>query len=346
MFSRSAISDVLRTPFGRSGAARLVLLVLVAQGALLLGAKAWMPGPRARRIVRVLAVPVLLGTMATLATAGHANSGKHRMLALPVDVVHLGAVSLWLGGLALLCAVLLRRRRFKVAATVVPKFSTVAFACVAVAVATGTVQGWRQLDGLESLRETSFGRLLIVKLAVFAVLIAVAWRSRATLRRRFLPADTGQVDSDAARQLRRSVLAEAVLAAGVLGVTAALVTAVPARTAIAQPSGPALPVSLQLAGDEAAYSLEVDPARRGLNDIHVYVTDEEGRSREVLELAIELTPPTEGAPALDLPLVKTGVGHYSAFGVDLPLAGTWSLELVTLLTEFDQERVESTFEIP
>lgn len=146
-------------------------------------------GVRPRTPEDVLYVAAVLG-LAVLATAsltGHATTGDLVPLAVVVDLAHLSAISVWLGGLVLLVGVLLRRRAGAPAeptevARVAGHFSSVAFGAVVVIVATGVLQSWRQVRGLEALTDTTFGRLLLVKAALFAAIIVAAAFSRSWVR--------------------------------------------------------------------------------------------------------------------------------------------------------------------
>ena len=76
--------------------------------------------------------------------AEHASTGIQSELAMPVDVLHLLAVALWLGGLA----ALLRPAPLGPApgrARPSRRFSQLAFASVTVLAATGLYQSWRQV---------------------------------------------------------------------------------------------------------------------------------------------------------------------------------------------------------
>ena len=101
----------------------------------------------------------------TLGLSGHAAAGDLVPVAIVVDVVHVGAVALWLGGLLVVLAALLPRRDPDEVALVVPRFSSIAFAAVAALVVTGAFQSWRQVGGLEALTDTTYGQLLLAKLA-------------------------------------------------------------------------------------------------------------------------------------------------------------------------------------
>ncbi|HVE46262.1 MAG TPA: copper resistance protein CopC [Acidimicrobiales bacterium] len=135
----------------------------------------------------VLAAAALLGAalLATPGLAGHAGAGSLVPLAMAADVAHLGAVSVWLGGLVVLAAVLLPQGDAGTMRKVVPRFSRVAFVAVVVILATGTLQGWRQVGSLDALTTTTFGRLLLVKVALFAGMVGLATASRRWVRRRY-----------------------------------------------------------------------------------------------------------------------------------------------------------------
>ncbi len=123
-----------------------------------------------------------LGSVATHGLLGHSFS--RGPLASATDIVHLAAVSVWLGGLIVLTVVVLPRRRGEELSVLVPRFSRIAFAAVSTAVVAGTTllvlisPQWRALPS------SGYGRLLLVKLGLVALLLAVASRSRDFVQRR------------------------------------------------------------------------------------------------------------------------------------------------------------------
>jgi copper transport protein len=116
------------------------------------------------------------GIAATWALSEHASTGIQVWLAMPVDVLHLLAVACWLGGLAALLTTLFRAPAVDPVA--VRRFSAAAFASVVVLAVTGLYQSWRQVGSLDALTGTPYGRLLLAKVALVAVLLVVARYSR------------------------------------------------------------------------------------------------------------------------------------------------------------------------
>ncbi len=235
---------------------------------------------RARRAphdAAVLAGGAALGTalLLTSALSGHAVSGRLTGAAVVADVVHLAGISVWLGGLTVLVVALLRTGDATVADPVVARFSKVALTAVAVIAVSGTFQSWRQVGSLEALTGTTYGRLLLIKLALFAVLIGLASWSRQWVRQRSagrrpvvaVSPGPGAVARSAPGTtiagLRRTVAVEVGVAIAVLAVTALLVNAPPARGAVERP------YSVQEQAGDVTLGITVDPTRAGPVDVHI-----------------------------------------------------------------------------
>ncbi|MEV7376744.1 copper resistance protein CopC [Streptomyces lydicus] len=121
-------------------------------------------------------VIVATGLAATWAMAEHASTGLQPAVAMPVDVLHLLAVATWLGGLATLLVSLYWGP--PVERTAVRRFSRIAFGSVVMLAATGVYQSWRQVGTWSALTGTAYGRLLLLKVGLVAVLVGIAWVSR------------------------------------------------------------------------------------------------------------------------------------------------------------------------
>ncbi|MDQ3947066.1 MAG: CopD family protein, partial [Actinomycetota bacterium] len=180
-----AITALNGTHVGRVLVARLGLLLLAVPVVALLT----LAPERALRSHRWWIGATISG-LGALATHGMLSHGYARgPLASAVNVVHLAAVAVWLGGLAMLAFVVLPRRRGDELSLLVPRFSRLAFVCVATAAAAGTVLLVLISPRWTALPTSEYGRLLLVKLALVAVLLATASRARDFVRQR-LPALT------------------------------------------------------------------------------------------------------------------------------------------------------------
>ncbi|MGH3930334.1 MAG: copper resistance D family protein [Pseudonocardiaceae bacterium] len=293
---------------------------------------------------------------------------------MPVDVLHLLAMAVWLGGLAVL-TVELWPRPVTVAApgreltSAVGRFSRIAFGCVVVLIGTGTYQSWHQLGSWSAFVTTDYGRLLLVKLVLVAAILGVAAFSRRAARLlrdphpdatavaaivgpggrpvQTKPPQTRLAANPTHAVLRRSVLVETAVAAVVLAVTAVLVNTEPSRTELAGVAGPLrTTVSFDTGGPSGAGTMDVvvDPARTGPNEVRVMVRDPGGAALDVAELDVAITMREQLLGPLRLTIGRDGTASYRASG-QLPVAGTWQLALTVRTSEIDQTTVRVPVEV-
>lgn len=146
---------------------------------------------------------------------GHAGDGPLG----PAVVVHVAAAGAWIGGLAALFvtahaagAVLSPRQRPAFLGPVVSRFAVIALPCAVAVLGTGILQAIGSLDALGQLTTESYGRLVAVKLALFAAIVAFAARGRRSLVARLWNADGAR----AAAAMRTTIVMELMLAATAL----------------------------------------------------------------------------------------------------------------------------------
>jgi copper transport protein len=280
-----------------------------------------------------------LSLLATISIAGHAGAGDLVALAMVTDLVHLLGVCFWMGGLALLLLVVLRPRTGTgpgapaVLQRVVGEFSALALVAVGAIVVSGTVQGWRQVGTLGALTGTTYGRLLLAKVALFLVIMVGAFVSRSAVQRKVAAA------GPSLGVLRRSVGAEVAIAVVVLGITALLVNTVPAEDAY-DPT-----FSAEVHGAELLARVEVDPAKAGPTDIVVDTLDHGGTPIEPVGVTASLSLPGRDIGPLPVELTPDGTGHYVAEGTEIPFPGAWELALDVRLGEFDQETLTTSITV-
>ena len=215
--------------------------------------------------------------------------------------------------------------RLRGTAGVVSRFSTVALVSVVALGLAGTALAWVELGSLGALFDTTYGQLVLSKLAVVIVIIALAAYNRFRLVPQILtdidladdlsrtPADqletspdvtpdeplgevvTAQPDEwagDGLRRLARTVLVEAMAVVLVLAITSVLVNTTPGRDASGQVAvvNQTLPVTTATAG--STLNLVVAPGKTGINAIHLSYYDPKGRPVTVSgPVKIELTLP-------------------------------------------------------
>ncbi len=173
--------------------------------------------------------------LAALSASGHAATGGDRTLNIGIDLLHNLATAVWLGGLlglAVLVAPALAGLgagdRTRLGAAVVVRFSALALSAVAVLVVTGVYRALAEVP-LDDLLDTGYGRALLLKLGLFAVLLTGGAYNRMVVHPRLERAALGLDPDDrgAAAALRLSVRAELAVALGLLVSVALLVSLTP-----------------------------------------------------------------------------------------------------------------------
>lgn len=281
------------------------------------------------------------------ALAGHGSTQSPVLLNFPVNVVHVAAMAVWLGGLtALLFAAPRGTRelepsdRSRLLAAALSRFSRVALVAVGAILLTGLIQAYVYVRRLDALTETGYGRAVLIKFILLMALIGIA----AYNRQRSVPrlnriAAGGEPPGRAGLLLRRALRAEVALLVVVLGVTAALASYAPPITA---QSGP---FSAESTFGPIQLEISVEPARVGANEIHVYLFDAKTGApyAKVKELKAGAALPSRN---ISLPLEPqlSGPGHYTIPDALLSSSGEWRLTITVRVSAFDE--YTNTTEVP
>jgi copper transport protein len=279
----------------------------------------------------------------TPALGGHAATQSPVALLVPADVVHVVAMSAWLGGLVfLLLAVPAATRtlapadRTRLLAATLQRFSPLALASVLALAVTGTVQALLEVRHLDALTGTAFGRAVAIKAILLCLLIGLG----AVNRQRVVPAlrrlaAGAAAPGDAGRLLRRTLRAEVALIVVVLAVTGALTGYAPPTAAKAANAGP---VSVTQRLGPLDVQMTLDPARVGPNAVHMYLFDAKDGApfTGTKELTVKASLPSRAIGPLDLTLHRAGPGHYIADAVTLSPGGDWQLGVTERVSDFDE----------
>jgi copper resistance protein D len=224
VFSQGVIWTVLaQTGFGHAWLARLVLIAMLA---------AMLPWTRSSPWAGYGTAVIAAAMVGTIAWASHATGagGIEGGIHLVGDVLHLIAAAAWVGTLLPLALLLRATRRehepvwLEVAQIAVLRFSALGVAAVATIFVTGLVNTWFLAGSIPALLGTEYGRLLLVKIALFLAMVAFAAVNRFWLRPRLFVSGKS---IDALRQIGRNAALEAGLGWIVLIVVAALGTLPP-----------------------------------------------------------------------------------------------------------------------
>ena len=174
-----------------------------------------------------------------------------------------------------------------------------------------------------------------------------------------------QRDADPDRfGLRRSVLAEVGVAVVLLAVTTVLTQTEPGRTeqeakaatsssssssSTADSSSGALTLTMPFdtggTDGKGVVSVDLDPARVGGNDMHVYVQRANGRAFDVPEVKVAFTLDAKKIGPLPVNPDHITTGHWATNGVQIPMAGDWKVAVTVRTSDIDQVTVSKNAQI-
>jgi copper transport protein len=207
-----------------------------------------------------------------------------------------------------------------------------------------------------------------VKIAVFIGLLALAAWSRRIVRARRPVTLSAAATTDTAtaaatkrepadpevRGLRWSVGGELVFGIAVLVITAMLVNAQPARSALS------LPYSTEFREPTMLIDLLISPAKSGPVDFHIYTLSPAGSNLFTPGITAQMSLPSKGIAPLDVPLRRAGPNHFIACNgpptivgptatcnnkFSIPFSGKWLIVIRALRNQFDEVAVQKTINI-
>jgi len=245
----TAATVLTRTRFGHNWLVRSALALMLAAALVSFGrghnareaaaVRSGDPEPLSNATATMLAVCFV----GTLAWAGHCGAipGVAGGAQVATDFLHLSAAAAWFGALVPLSMFLAAAADTRepdwvdIARDALARFSTMGTLAVATIVATGAANAWALVGSAHGLIETHYGRLLLLKEALFASMLALAGVNRFRLAPR-LAAPTGgghvsdraSADRSPMRRLQRNSLLEALLGSAILAAVAVLGTMTPA----------------------------------------------------------------------------------------------------------------------
>ncbi len=352
----SIVENTLESRFGEVWGLRAIDWVLL--GAVLLAARAMgrdaipklragLPDtgtmrltPRPPRLVLALLGIGALYLAITPALAGHASIESPVAVFFPSDALHVLAGSVWVGGIACLLLALpgaTRQleggERSRLLLATLARFSPIALGSVVAIAVTGVIQAYIDVRSIHGLFDTTYGALIIVKVVLLTCLIGFGFVNR----ERVIPAlerlvGDGSSPGGVGALARRTMRGEFALMLCVFGVTAALISYAPPIDAATGP------FSVNTSIGSAELEMTVEPAKVGLNTIHLYLINAKTGAQftATRELTATAKLPSKGIGPLVLKPIAAGPGHYVLNSAVLSPGGTWDIEIIDRTSEFEQ----------
>ena len=296
LFDSFLIGEVMQTRLG-------LALFIRAICAFSWGVIAFTASASLSRRWRISVVATAVITIATYAASGHQSAGTLPGIFVPLDMIHLAAISTWVGALLAL-AVVSKGNNVENEAK---RFSQMATWSMPVVVVTGVVQGLHLIGGISTITQSSFGKLLLVKTLLVVGVVAFGSKARATLQ-------SGSFSS-----ITKIIRWESTLVVLVLAVTSLMV----AQSPNTMPKTP-IAYSATKVQNGIVAELSVVPAVVGTAEVHVILTPPGGSLTPAESVTVQFDLPARNIPAIPVSMTEIGPNHWIGI-VQFPFSGAWNM---------------------
>ncbi|WP_049824028.1 copper resistance protein CopC [Bradyrhizobium sp. WSM2254] len=334
--------DVLGVPLGEIGKfapwtaglhTSFGLTAIIAAATFMVGLASLLV--RHKGLGNVLASLAVLGVGAALAASGHASAASPQWLTRSAVFVHAIAIAFWTGALIPLAVVLSRRDPGSVDA--LRRFSRAIPFFVALLVIAGGLLAIIQVETPTALWTTSYGRVLLIKLAMLAGLFGLAIVNRY----RFTPlAEAGHFQ--ATGSLTRSIKIEVVLVLAILAVAAVWRFTVPPRALTAAKVAPA---HIHIHSQKAMVDVSIMPGRVGPVTASIDTMTGEGDVLKAKEVRLMAANPAASIEPIERQASQQPDGTWLVTDLTLPTGGRWKIDVEILIGDFESTRVSGMVEV-
>jgi copper transport protein len=277
---------------------------------------------------RPLALLAFVGVGLALVASGHASTAEPRFATIPAVFLHGVCVAFWIGALLPLTTAVRAGDRLAL-----ERFSRLIPVPLFLLIASGIVLAFFQLDRLDALWTTNYGRVLSIKIAIVIALLALGALNRYALVPRLARSDT--------RRLVAVIATEFALAVAILGLVG-LWRFMPPPVALAA----AETTFIHFHSERAMAQIGVSPVRDHGASISVAVTDADEHPIAAKEVELVIWNPGAGIEPIRRSAISEGGGAWRIAGLRIPVAGVWRMRVEILIGDFDKVMLEDNVELP
>ena len=337
--------DVIQTTFGHTWLTRMILTII------LIGIWFWIE--RKNQVSIKTQLPMLVFALALIATTTMMGHGASTELVPPIilDYVHNLLSSIWIGGVIFLGFVVLPSItkldgtvRDKITISLIPRFSAMIIISLGILIITGPTLLWFLDSNVSSLTDSTYGKLIMLKIAIASVMIAFG----GFYQIRFIQQAKKDLKSTSVfKKLKRPLRFEACLGIALLAFVALLLNSY-------LPAGDIQSVSSEqgmtgyessLFSENARFDVIVAPVGIGVNQINVIVSglDDQPLS-DISSLKIKVSNPSRSIASIEAEVTEnkiSGQDIFTKYSAEptFSFAGIWQIELEAQRTENANESV-------
>ena len=333
--------EVIGTTFGTTWLIRMIITIII------IGIWFWME--KKNEISIKGQIPLLVASLILIATTTMMGHGASTELEAPwiLDYAHNLLSSIWIGGVIFFAFVALptiaktdNSIKEKITLSLIPRFSGLFIIAIGILIITGPTLLWFLDDNVGSLTESTYGKLILIKIGIAATMIAFG----GLYQIKFLKNTHDFEKLNISKKISKPLKFEAGLGIALLAVVALLVnSSLPAgEIQSADAIQGTFDYQSILFSENAKFDVKVLPAGIGSNTISVIVSSFDDKPLEDISgLKIKVSNPQKNIAPIEAEVsenIQNSIIKYSAettFG----FAGNWQIELEAQRVENSNENI-------
>jgi copper transport protein len=289
-----------------------------------------------RRVIRTaLAAAALVMLCTSFLVSGHASTAEPYLVSRSALLVHVAGLAVWLG--ALLPLMVSLRSKAPDAGTALDRFSRTIALPLAGLIVGGIVLSVIQLEHLDALWTTDYGRVLCCKIIALLALFGLAVANRFVLTPAWRAGD-----ADAPRRFSLTIGAELLVALLILGIVACWRFTPPPRSLAAGLNEP-LFTHVHIGRAMADVTMTRGPTGRWRIDMMFMTAD--FQPLDAQEVEVILSNSGVGIEPITRSAKKTQDGTWQVDDVIIPVPGIWGVDMDVLVGDFERIDLQGQFEI-
>ena len=339
--------DVIGTTFGTTWLIRMIITIII------IGLWFWME--KKNEITIKGQIPLLIASLILIATTTMMGHGASTELEAPwiLDYSHNLLSSIWIGGVIFFAFVALptitkteNSIKEKITLSLIPRFSGLFIIAIGILIITGPTLLWFLDDNVASLTDSTYGKLILIKIAIAAAMIGFGGMYQI----KFLKNMHDLEKLNISRKISKPLKFEAGLGIALLAVVALLVNSslpageIQSADAIQGTFG----YESVLFSENAKFDVKVLPAGIGSNTISVIVTSYDNKPlADISGLKVKVSNPQKNISPIEAEVtenVQDSVTRYSA-DATFGFAGNWQIELEAQRAENSNENAIFSLQI-
>ena len=339
--------DVIGTTFGTTWLIRMIITIII------IGLWFWME--KKNEITIKGQIPLLIASLILIATTTMMGHGASTELEAPwiLDYSHNLLSSIWIGGVIFFAFVALptitkteNSIKEKITLSLIPRFSGLFIIAIGILIITGPTLLWFLDDNVASLTDSTYGKLILIKIGIAAVMIAFGGLYQVKFMR-----DTYDFEKlDISKKIGKPLKIEAGLGIALLAVVALLVnSSLPAgEIQSADALQGTFGYESVLFSENAKFDVKVLPAGIGSNTISVIVTSYDDKPlADISGLKVKVSNPQKNISPIEAEVIEDVQDSITKYSADATFgfAGNWQIELEAQRAENSNENAIFSLQI-